>query len=121
MIIDGLLIMGGIFLLMVFMFGGLRYIISEDKLFVKIWVIPSGSVKISDIISAERSYNILSSPAASLKRLRLGLRKGSKYPYMLISPVREQEFIEELKRINPDIYANVPDKKGIWRIMDWDI
>ena len=121
MIIPGLLIMGGTFLFMLFLFGGMRYIISGDKLFVKIWTIPSGSVKIADIISVERSYNPLSSPAASLKRLRISLGKKSKFPYMLISPVREQEFIEELKTINPDIYVNVPVKKGIWRIQDWDI
>ena len=121
MIVPGLLIMGGTFLLMVFMFGGMRYIISEDELLVKIWIIPSGSVKIADIVSVERSYNPLSSPAASLKRLRIGLKKGAKFPYMLISPAREQEFIEELKTINPDIYVSVPVKKGIWRIQDWDI
>jgi hypothetical protein len=35
--------------------------------------------------------------------------------------VKEKEFIEELKIINPNIYARVPVKKGIWRIQDWDI
>jgi hypothetical protein len=69
----------------------------------------------------ERSYNPLSSPAASLKRLRIGLGGKAKFPYMLISPVKEQEFIEELKAVNPDIYVRVPDKKGIWRVHDWDI
>ena len=84
-------------------------------------MLPSGSVEIKNIKSVERSYNPLSSPAASLKRLRIDLRGKAKFPYMLISPVREQEFIEELKAVNPDIYVRVPDKKGIWRIQDWDI
>ena len=84
-------------------------------------MLPCGSVEIKNIVSVERSYNPLSSPAASLKRLRIGLGGKSKYPYMLISPVREKEFIEELKAVNPDIYVRVPDKKGIWRIQDWDI
>jgi hypothetical protein len=40
----------------------------------------------------------------------------------LISPVREREFIDELKAVNPDIVIDVPpDKKGIWRVWDWDI
>jgi len=121
MIISGLVIMGGTFLLVVLMFSGMRYIISGDTLYVKIWFIPSGSVKISSITSIKRSYNPLSSPAAALKRLRLDLRKSEKYPYILISPVRETEFIEELKAVNPDITVNVPQKKGIWRIQDWDI
>jgi len=121
MIISGLLIMGGISLLMVLMLSGMRYIISGDTLYLKTWFIPNGSVRISNITSIKRSYNPLSSPAASLKRLRIDLRKSEKYPLMLISPVRETEFIEELKSINPDIIVKVPDKKGIWRIQDWDI
>jgi len=121
MLIPGMLTMGGVFLLLVYVFSGVRYIISEGRLYVKIWSASSGNVKIENIVSIERSYNPLSSPASSLKRLRIGLRKGAKFPYLLISPVREREFIEELKRINPDIYVNVPVKKGIWRIWDLDI
>jgi len=121
MVISGLWIMGGTFVFIVFLFSGMRYLISEDKLYIKIWMLPSGSVEIKNIISVERSYNPLSSPAASLKRLRIGIGGKAKFPYMLISPVREREFIEELKAVNPDIYVSVPDKKGIWRIQDWDI
>ncbi|WP_019540347.1 PH domain-containing protein [Proteiniphilum acetatigenes] len=121
MIIPGLFIMGGSFLFIVILFTGMRYIISGDKLFVKIGNIPCGSVKITNIISVERSYNPLSSPAASLKRLSISLDGKAKFPYMLISPVREKEFIEELKMLNPNIFVRVPDKKGIWRVQDWDI
>lgn len=85
------------------------------------WNIPSGSVSISSITSIKRSYNPLSSPAASLKRLRLDLRRSEKFPFVLISPVRETVFIDELKAINPNIKVEVPVKKGIWRIQDWDI
>ncbi len=102
----------------VFILSGVRYTILDGKLYVKIWIIPSGSVEIANITSITRSYNPLSSPAASLKRMQLGLMRSS---YMLISPVRELEFIEELKTINPNIKVNVPIKKGIWRIHDWDI
>ena len=131
MIIPGLWIMGGTFVFMLFMFSGMRYLISGDKLYMKTWFISMGSANISDIISVERSYNWMAkSPAASAKRLHIGFRKGVNYSNMftwqvggnwLISPVREQEFIEELKAVNPDIYVRVPDKKGIWRVMDWDI
>jgi len=117
-IISGLWIMGGTFLFIVFLFSGMRYIISGDRLLMKIWFIPIGSVRISNITSIKRSYNPLSSPAASLKRLRIDLRK---YPFILISPAREAGFIEELKAVNPNIAVNVPIKKGIWRIQDWDI
>ena len=80
-----------------------------------------GSIEILNISSVKRSYNPLSSPATSLKRLRIDLIGGYIFSYTLISPVREQEFIQELKSLNPNIMINVPDKKGLWRIQDWDI
>ena len=109
------------FVLVISLFCGFRYVISDNKLQGKIfWIIPSGSIKISDMVSVERSYNPLSSCAASLKRLAVKSRGGS-IPYTLISPVREQEFIEELTSINPNIQVRVPTKKVIWKIWDWDI
>ena len=127
---EELYILGGALLIAIPSTTGHRYIISGNKLYLKIWIIPMGSANILDIISLERTYNPLSSPAASLKRLRVCFVKGAKYsnwvtwqtsPDWLVSPVREQEFIEELKTVNPDIYVNIPDKKGMWRIWDWDI
>ena len=41
--------------------------------------------------------------------------------FWLISPVREKEFIEALKAINPNINVQIPEKTGKWRIWDWDI
>jgi len=118
---SGLFIIGGTLLFIALLFSGMRYIISDDKLYIKIWMIPFGSANIANIVSIERSYNLLSSPAASLKRLKLSCINGTTFSYMLISPVREQEFIDSLKAINPNINVNVPVKKGIWRIQDWDI
>ena len=117
-----------IFMFLVFLFCGIRYIVSGNKLYLKIWFIPVGSLSIENIISMERSYKQpFSSPSASFKRLRIDLTgvkfgsKGAKFPYLLISPVKEQEFIEELKAVNPDIIVHVPVKKGIWHFQDWDI
>ena len=121
MIISGLYIMGGMFVFVVFLFSGMRYIVSGDKLYVRLWTIPMKNVDILKITSVERSYNTLASTAVSLKRLRLCLGNGAKFPFMLISPVRELEFIETLKRINPNINVHIPVKKGSWRVMDLDI
>ena len=105
-------------LLFVFLvFGAMRYKISMGQLHVNFF----GNICISDIISIKRSYNPLSSPAGSLKRLRIEFEKGGKSSWILISPAREQEFIEVLKTINPEITVDVPDKKGLWRIWNWDI
>jgi len=108
-----------------FILGGMRYVILENYLYVTMWnIITTRSVNIADIISVERTYNPLSSAAASLKRLNITFsnNNNSLLPFCLISPAREQEFIEDLKVINPHIDVNItPDKKGIWSIWDWDI
>ncbi|MCL1821575.1 MAG: PH domain-containing protein [Prolixibacteraceae bacterium] len=119
MIISGLCIMGGTLVFIILLFSGMRYTISEDRLSLKIWKIPCGRARILDIISIKRSYNLLSSPAASLKRLSIHFTTGRMF--WLISPVKEKEFIEELKAINPNIEIHIPEKAGIWRVWDWDI
>ena len=120
-ITPGLVIVGGVFVFITFLLSGIRYIICDNKIYIKVWMFSCGSIEISYISSVKRSYNPLSSPAASLKRLRIDLIGGSIFSYTLISPVREQEFIKELKSLNPNIVIKVPDKKGAWCIQDWDV
>jgi len=115
---EGLYTLGGVLLFIIILFGGIKYVISENYLLIKFWFITNKSINISDIVSVKRSYNPLSSPAGSLKRLNIKFANG--WPW-LISPVRESEFIDALKVINPDIVVKVYDKRGIWRIWDWDI
>jgi hypothetical protein len=114
----GFYFLGGITLFFIFLIGGMRYIISGEKLCVKCGLVPGGSKKIKDIVSIKRSYNPLSSPAASFKRLSIHFKKGM---FWLVSPVREKEFIEALKVVNPDIDVHIPEEIGKWRIWDWDI
>ena len=130
MIIRSLFILGGLLVLIIFSFTGFRYIISGNKLCLKVWFIPMGSANIALIIAVERTYNPISSPAASFKRLRIRFKKGINYsnwltwqcaPDWLVSPVREKEFVEELKNVNPSIAVNISDEKEKWRVQDWDI
>ena len=124
MIIPGLWIIGGTFVFIVFLFSGMRYVISKDELCLKIWFISTCSFKITDIASIKRSYYLFDIPTnttASFKKLRLQFEGVAKYSYVHVSPVREQEFIEELKKVNPNIFVSFYDKKGIGRILDWDI
>ena len=114
-----LYILGGITLFIILLFGGMHYNIYKGKLYMKMWFIPNGSKSISDIVSVKRSYNLLSSPAASLRRLCIHYKTGS--CDWLISPVKEKEFIEALKAINPDIDICIPEETGKWRLWDWDI
>ena len=100
--------------------AGIRYVISDSKLSLKLfWIIPFGSANIANIVSIKRTYNPLSSLSFSFKRLSIRSKTG--FGWMLISPVREKEFIDVLKAINPDIHIKIPETKGIWRVWDWDI
>jgi len=110
---------GGVLLFIILLLGGMRYIIFGEKLYLKMWFISNGSKNISDIVSVKRSYNPLSSPAASLKRLCIHFETGS-FDW-LISPVREKEFIEALKAINPNIDVSIPEETEKWCLWDWDI
>ncbi|MGL5545714.1 MAG: PH domain-containing protein [Tannerellaceae bacterium] len=101
--------------------SGIRYTISATTLSLNIWFIRVMRINVADIRSIERSYNPLSSPAASLKRLGVTFTKNDRTSYILISPVDEPRFIAQLKRINPYIDINIPDKKDAWSLLDWDI
>jgi len=118
---QGLYITSGVLLFIILLFGGMRCVILGEKLYLKMWFISGWSTNISDIISIKRSYIPLSAHAASLKRLSIKLRAGV-FTWWLISPVREKEFIEALKAINPNVEVSIPEKTGKWwRIWDWDI
>ena len=111
----------GIPALIVFIMTGIRYTITDKQLIISTWGTCKMSFMLSQILSVERSYNMLSSPAVSLKRLGIRFKKGSKYPWILISPVREQEFLDTLIKYNPDIYVRVENNTGWWRFWDWDV
>lgn len=120
----------GVLSFIIFSFIGNRYFITGDKLYLKVWFITIGSANIADIVSVERTYNPISSPAVSLKRLCIKFRSGVKYinwltwqcaPFWIVSPIREHEFIEALKSINPNIEVRIPDDEKNLRIWDWDI
>lgn len=100
---------------------GIRYTIADEVLYIKVCLIPAGRIPVADIVSVKRSYNALSSPAASLKRLRIDYRGGKWSSFALISPVDEERFVAELKRINDRIYVSVDNKKKRGRIWDWDL
>ena len=127
----------GIFILIVFAYLSIYYVLTDKE--IEIYYLcglfgkPFGKIYIPAITSVERSYNPLNAPAGALKRLRFQFKRGykwhnflplSKNPFIIviypsISPVREQEFLEILKKINPDIQIKINDKKGWWRFWDF--
>ncbi len=88
-----------IILLFVFLLLGTHYRFQNDSLIIKIGPFIYKRIQIRDIKSIERSYDLIASPANSLKRLRINFSDA----YILISPSHEKEFIKFLTSINPDI------------------
>lgn len=82
-------------------FFGIKYVIEDDVLKVySFWGIHK-DIKISSITKIERSRCILSSPAASLDRLAVHYNK---YDVIYISPRKQEEFLEEIKKAKEHIY-----------------
>jgi hypothetical protein len=111
-----------VFLPIFLIFFGMSYVIEGNRLYFRMLCWKTGSVDILDIVSIKRTYNPMSSCAASLKRLEITfIGKSKKYTGVMISPVREDKFFEALQAVNPHIRINAPNKKGFWRFWDWDI
>ena len=119
-IID-LLIMSIAFIIIMIIISGIKYVIVGEKIIFKLWFIKTTEINVNSITYIARTYNPLSSCAASFKRLELTLEKGNKNPYILISPSNEKEFLEVIKKINPNTIIEVENKKGNLRVFDWDI
>lgn len=98
-----------------------KYIVRDNKLLVKSLGLTMAKIDIANICSINRSYNPISSPAISLKRLRVTFYTKGTTQSVLISPVRESEFVMLLKTINPRIIFKIYDKPGFWRFWNWDI
>jgi hypothetical protein len=77
-----------------------RYIIHQDKLEIKSGIFNNSSIDISQIKKIEKSNSLWSSPASSLDRLEI---LYGKWDSVLISPENKEDFIADLKQINPDI------------------
>jgi hypothetical protein len=103
----------------------IRYEIEGSTLSIKCCGITSGEkIDIQSICLLKRSYNPLSSPAASLKRLAVyqtGKFTGNAALCALISPANEKEFVETLKALNPAIKVVIIDKTGWWHLWNRDI
>ncbi|MDO5570534.1 MAG: PH domain-containing protein [Bacteroidales bacterium] len=101
--------------------ASIKYKIANDKLLIKVLFITMDSIPIDQISSIRRSYNPLSSPASSLKRLAVYRQKRREELIALISPIREKEFIEELLKKNSSIKVDVKSDDGKWNPLNYDI
>lgn len=110
------ILFGSIGLVLALLFT-MRYEIDENNLYIKLGPVALGTIPIKKIEKVERSYNPLSSPAASLKRLHVKADGKD----ALISPAEENEFIRLLQTRNPSIQVNIEEKDGWWKFWNWDL
>ncbi len=108
-------------LIIALLFLTISYTITDNSIAVRMLGTNWATIPISRIKTIKRSYNPISSPAASLKRLEVKYLNNGIVTSALISPVREAEFLEKIKEINPNIEIRVTDKRNILRFWDWDI
>ncbi len=115
------LMIGAIFISVCAIFVTINYTISEANIIVRCLGFKMATIDIARIKSVKRSYNPLSSPAASIKRLEVKFYYKGKLETALISPVREAEFLAKLKEINPNIAIKVETKQNVLHFWNWDI
>lgn len=78
-----------------------RYVISGDKLLVKCWPVINLEIDIESIHRIRKTWNPLSSPAASyLGRIEVNYGAGKS---CIISPKDKHKFIEDLLKKNRSI------------------
>lgn len=75
-------------------------ITDNNKLIIKGCFLINTEIDINSIVSIEPTDSILSAPALSLDRLKISYNK---YSSVIISPKEKDDFITQLKVINPNI------------------
>lgn len=111
-----------IMIISLLLFLTINYTITGSDLTIKVlgFKMPP-TIDIMLIKSIKRTYNPLSSPAASLKRLEVKFYHKGRLEIALISPACEAEFLDKLKEINPNIEVRVVQKRNILHFWEWDI
>lgn len=100
-----------IFLAMVVLFGlilhmffNTTYKIENEKLYIKCGFFKYRPVNIREMKKISKSYNLISSPAASFDRIEISY---GRFDELIISPKNKHQFAEELIKINPNIILNL--------------
>lgn len=94
-----------IVIVVTYLFTGTKYIINNNTLYIKIGAIQIEKLDIHKLKKIEKTFNPLSAPALSLKRLKLSY--GESFGYTLISPKEREQFINAILEINPYVEVKV--------------
>lgn len=94
--IAGDIICVGLFVLIVVALKGIKYVIDDETLKVYYFYGIHQDINIKTITKIEPSYNLVSSPAGSIKRLAVYY---GKYDVVYISPCNQEDFIKQINEI----------------------
>jgi hypothetical protein len=94
-------------MLILYALFSIRYTVTGHWLSIHTGIGKPFVIDIRSISKIEPTFNPLSAPAASLRRLEVSYNK---YDSVLISPRDKKEFIERLLLINPEIMVVTPKK-----------
>ena len=105
----GIAILLPVILFVVHMFLTTNYTIESDDLIIKCGFLSNKTIDIKTIKKITETNNPLSSPATSLDRLEINYGKFDK---ILISPKNKTEFIDDIKRLNPNVEVKFRKKQN---------
>ena len=98
--ISGIITLGALLVFILYIFLSIQYKINDKILTVKAGFLVNTKIDIQKIKKIKKTFNPLSSPAASIDRLEICYNNGD---FVLISPKNRDQFIKDLLEINPNI------------------
>ena len=97
---SGIITLGALLVFILYIVLSIQYKINDDILTVKAGFLVNTKIDIQKIKKIKKTFNPLSSPAASIDRLEICYNNGD---FVLISPKNRDQFIKDLLEINPNI------------------
>lgn len=106
---DGVLVtlaaIAPVVVLIVVLFASLRYVIDGNVLYVRSFPFTRGTAyDLTKLKSISHTRTLLSSPALSMKRIKLDFGVGLP---LVISPRAQDVFVDEILRVNPSVEVNL--------------
>ncbi|MNT89404.1 hypothetical protein D3C72_2301220 [compost metagenome] len=89
------------------MFSTTFYTIENEKLYIKSGFLVNISLEIKQIKKISETNTIMSAPAVSFDRLEI---LYNKFDTVVISPKEKVQFIEAIKKINPQVEVKLKNK-----------
>jgi hypothetical protein len=105
----GIAILLPVIFFVVHMFLTTNYTIESDELIIKCGFLFNKTIDIKTIKKITETNNPLSSPATSLDRLEINY---GKFDTIIISPKHKTEFINDIKRLNPNVEVKLKKKQN---------